>query len=547
MWARNLLFIGLVGGGLVGLRASLFTLPAPPRSVAVNAATPVTDDFQAVVARVDAAFREDWKQQGLKPASRASDLVVARRLALALTGASPSLQEIRQLETVPAKQRVAWWTATLLQDRRHADYWAERLARAYVGTEDGPFIVYRRGRFVSWLSDELHQHTPYGDIVRQLIASEGLWTDRPAVNFISVTVSEAQKKGPDPERLAGRVARAFLGFRLDCAQCHDFPGVLDSFRPDRPDETWRQTDFQGLAAFFGQTWRGIAGIYDAGGDYEMKDRKTDKLKVIAPAVPFLPELLPAQGKRRERLAQWVTHPQNPYFARAAVNRVWALMFGRPLLDTVEPNKLLGEYPLALEALARDFTAHNYDLRRLVQLIAATEVFQLDSAAAHDITDEHELAWAVFPMTRLRPEQVAGSVLQAASVQTVDDRSNVFVRIGRFAGERDFVRRYGDTGEDEFDGRGGTIPQRLILLNGDLVEQKTRGELANAVARIALLAPDDRHAVDTAYLAVLTRRPTAAEADYFARSLEGKTGKDRNRRLEDLYWALINSTEFSWNH
>jgi hypothetical protein len=264
-------------------------------------------------------------------------------------------------------------------------------------------------------------------------------------------------------------------------------------------------------------------------------------------VPFLPELLPAEGKRRERLAAWVTHPKNPYFARAAVNRVWALMFSRPLLDGVEPNRLLSEYPSALETLAADFTAHNYDLRRLVQLIAATEVFQLDSAASHDITDDHELAWAVFPMTRLRPEQVAGSVLQAASVQTVDDRSNVFVRIARFAGERDFVLRYGDTGEDEFDGRGGTIPQRLILLNGALVEQKTRGELANAVARIALLAPDDRHAVETAYLAVLTRRPTPAEADYFVRSLEGKTGQDRNGRLEDLYWALINSTEFSWNH
>jgi hypothetical protein len=546
MWARNLLFIGLIGGGLVMLRASLFTLPAPPRAKAI-AATPVADDFQAVVARVDAAFREDWNKQGLKPAPRASELAVARRLSLALTGTSPALQEIRQIEALPSEQRIAWWTATLLQDRRSADYLAERLARAYVGTEDGPFIIYRRGRFVSWLSDELHHNTSYGEIVRQLIASEGLWTDRPAVNFISVTVSDAQKKGPDPERLAGRVARAFLGFRLDCAQCHDFPGVLASFRPDRPDETWRQKDFQGLAAFFGQTWRGIAGIYDAGGDYELKNRKTDQLEVVAPAVPFLPELLPADGTRRQRLARWVTHPQNPYFARAAVNRVWALMFGRPLLDGVEPNKLLGDYPAALETLASDFTAHNYDLRRLVQLIAATEVFQLDSGADHDITDEHDLAWAVFPMTRLRPEQVAGSVLQAASVQTVDDRSNVFVRIGRFTGERDFVRRYGDTGEDEFDGRGGTIPQRLILLNGSLVEEKTRGELANAVTRIALLAPDDPHAVDTAYLAVLTRRPTRQEADYFLRSLEGKTGKDRNRRLEDLYWALINSTEFSWNH
>ena len=276
MWARNLLFVGLVGGGLVGLRASLFTLPRPPQPAAVMAAAPAGDDFQAVVARVDATFRQDWTKQGLQPAPHASELAVARRLSLALTGTIPSLQEIRQLEAIPAGQRVAWWTAGLLEDRRLADYWAERLARAYVGTEDGPFIVYRRRRFVSWLSDELHHNTPYDEIVRQLIASEGLWTDHPAVNFISVTVSDAQKKGPDPERLAGRVARAFLGFRLDCAQCHDFPACsLLSARP--PDETWKQNDFQGLAAFFGQTWRGIAGIYDAGGDYELENRKTAEI------------------------------------------------------------------------------------------------------------------------------------------------------------------------------------------------------------------------------------------------------------------------------
>jgi hypothetical protein len=544
MWARNLLFIGLVGGGLIGLRASLFTLPAPPRPAVVTASTPADGEFQTVVTRVDATFHHDWTRQGLRPAERASDLAVARRLSLALTGAAPSLQEIRQLETVPADQRLAWWTATLLEDRRFADYWAERLARAYVGTEDGPFIVYRRHRFVSWLSDELHKNISYGDVVRQMLASEGLWTDHPAVNFISVTVTDGKKKGPDPERLAGRVARAFLGFRLDCAQCHDFPSFLGP-RPDNPEEKWKQQDFQGLAAFFGQTWRGISGIYDAGGEFEVEKR--GNLEVVAPAVPFLPELLPADGKRRERLARWVTHPQNPYFARASVNRVWALMFGRPLLDGVEPNQLLAEYPPALEILAQDFTAHNYDLRRLVKLIAATEAFQLDSAADHPITAEHEIAWAVFPMNRLRPEQVAGSILQAASVQTVDDRSGVFIRIARFTGERDFVRRYGDTGEDEFDGRGGTIPQRLIMLNGSLVEQKTREDLANAVSRIALLAPDNRHAVETAYLAVLTRRPTREEADYFVASLEGKTDGDRKRRLEDLYWALINSTEFSWNH
>lgn len=548
MWARNLLFLGLIGVGAVILRASLFTLPAPSAAVANHAAAPPEADLQAVVSQVDAAFRVEWARQGLQPAPRATDLAVARRLSLALTGTTPSLQELRRLETVPEGQRVGYWTAMLLEDRRSADYWAERLARAYVGTEDGPFILFRRNRFVTWLGDELHKNTRYDELVRQLIASEGLWTDKPAVNFISVTVTEGKKKGPDPERLAGRVSRAFLGFRLDCAQCHDFKDILQSYRPDDPDETWKQADFHGLAAFFGQTWRGIAGIYDGPGEYEMA-QPGKKPEVVSPAVPFLPDLLPGenQGTRRQRLAAWVTHPKNPYFARATVNRVWALMLGRPLLETVESNKLLAEYPPVVEILAKDLTDHNYDLRRLVRIIAATEVFQLDSASPDMVTPDHEAAWAVFPMSRLRPEQVAGSIVQAATVQTVDDRANVFVRVGRFFAERDFVKHYGDTGEDEFDGRGGTIPQRLILMNGSLVSDKIKEQVTNAVTRIALLSPTDAHAVETCYLAVLTRRPLREESDYFVKSLEGKKGKERNRRLEDLYWALMNSTEFSWNH
>jgi hypothetical protein len=257
-------------------------------------------------------------------------------------------------------------------------------------------------------------------------------------------------------------------------------------------------------------------------------------------------LLPNDGGRRWRLARWVTDPRNDYFARATVQRVWALMFGRPLEESVEVFKE-GDRPKVLDVLAEDFAAHGHDLRRLIQVIAASEVFRLDSGAEHEITKAHEESWAVFPLTRLRPEQVAGGVLQAASVQTVDAQSHVLVRLARNAGEKEFVKRYGDVGEDEFDGRGGTIPQRLLMMNGNLVHDKTKDEFVNAVNRLASQAPDDRTAVECAYLAVLTRRPTPEEAAHFIAALAEVKGKERNHRLEDLYWVLLNSTEFSWNH
>jgi hypothetical protein len=536
MWKRNLLFLGLVGGGLVLLAANLFPAPAPPRVHAFDPQAFEVSEFQSIVAQINTAFRRQWTEEHLQPAPPAPPAAVARRLSLALTGMIPSLQEIRQFEGQASDQRLPWWLAGIFQDRRYTDYLAERLARAFVGTEQGPFLVYRRRRFVSWLSDELMHNRSYQSLVRELIAADGIWTDRPATNFITVTLDPNNKNRPNPERLAGRVARAFLGIRLDCAQCHNHPFA-----------SWTQKDFQGLAAFFAQVEQGFTGIHEGAGELEVDNKKTGGIDRIPPAVPFLPELQPAEGTRRAQLADWLTDPRNPYFARVTVNRVWALMFGRPLVEPVDDIPTDRDPPRVLQLLAEDFAAHDFDLRRLIQVIAATEVFQLDSAADHEITEAHEKAWAVFPMTRLRPEQVVGSVVQAASLETINSESHILIRFFRAIGEQDFVKRYGDTGEDEFDGRGGTIPQRLLLMNGELVKEKTKDGLFTAATRIGMLAPDDRSAVETAYLAVLTRRPTPAEAEHFERRLAGSQGPERSRRMEDLYWALINSTEFAWNH
>lgn len=529
MWARNLLFIGLVLAGMATLTGALFQ--AQPSRLAhyhVPAQEPLS-----TVDKVNVAFRQQWAEQGLRPAKRASDLAIARRLALALTGSIPSLQEIRMLESLPAEDRLASYVAYLLQDRRYADYWAERLARAFVGTEDGPFLLYRRHRFVSWLSDQLLKNNSYGSMVRAIIASNGLWTDQPATNFVMVTY-DPDKKTPNPERLAGRVARAFLGVRLDCAQCHN-----------HPFEKWKQNDFQGLAAYFGQAQVGLTGLYEGTGDYQIENRKTSTKETVQPGVPFLQELSSHVGNRRQDLAEWVTDRRNPYFSRAMVNRTWALLVGRPLVEPVDG--LPADLPEALTILADDFAEHDYDLARLIRTIAATEVFQLDSASEQEVTDAQEKAWAIFPMTRLRAEQVVGSVLQSASLETLNSDSHILKRFFRFFSEKDFVARYGDTGEDEFDGRGGTIPQRLLLMNGELVKDKTKSFAFNAATRIGWLAPTDAKAVETAYLVVLTRRPTPPEAEHFQARLVGRKGDDRADRMEDLYWTLINSSEFSWNH
>ena len=535
MWAKNLLFLGLIAGGAVTLGVNLL----PPRHVkprtSYDPAAYKQPDFLDTVRHVDQSFQETWTTENVTPAKPADELTIARRLSLGLVGTVPSLEEVRQFEQLPAGERLPWWIDHLMQDKRFADYFGERLARAFVGTEDGPFLLYRRRKFVTWLGAEVAQNRPYDQIVRQVIATEGLWTDKPATNFVSVTAQQEKGNAPNPVRLAGRVTRAFLGLRLDCAQCHNHPFA-----------EWKQKDFESFSAFFGQTHVGFRGIEDGDGKYEVEDPKTQEKRVVEPRVAFAPELLPGHGPLREQLAVWVTHPKNPYFAKAAVNRVWAVLCGQPLVTPIDNLQTDSFQPPALQILAADFAEHGFDLRRLIRVIAQTQVYRLDSQCEHDPGKEAERTWGLFPLTRLRPEQVAGGVLQASSVSTLDAETHIVFRLLRAANENNFVKRYGDSGDDEFDGRGGTIPQRLVMMNGELVSEKVKEGPMTAVTRIKWSAPDDPRAVEVAYLAVLSRRPTPEEAAHFTERLKD-TSASRGEHLQDLFWTLINSTEFSWNH
>ncbi len=131
-------------------------------------------------------------------------------------------------------------------------------------------MKFRRRRFTIWLSDAILENRLYDTVVRDLVADQGLWTDHPATNFVSVTISE-ETEIPDPERLAARVSRAFLGVRLDCAQCHD-----------HPCQPWKQADFRGLAAFFGSVHSNLRGVRDGESMYHPLDRKTKQAVTVEP-------------------------------------------------------------------------------------------------------------------------------------------------------------------------------------------------------------------------------------------------------------------------
>ncbi len=282
----------------------------------------------------------------------------------------------------------------------------------------------------------------------------------------------------------------------------------------------------------------------------MDDKKDGKPVAIEPRVPFLAELDPKVGTRRERLARWVTDPKNPNFSRATANRVWALLFGRPLVEPIDDLPTHGDLPAASDDPGRRFR-----LAR-VRPPPPDPGHRRDRGLRARLGDRGRDRPEFDPRSRLGrlpddpapPRAGRRRPPQAASAETIDADSHILVRLATYGGVNDFVARHGDPGEEEFHQEGSTtITQRLLMMNGDLVQKKIKDDLGNASTRIAILAPDDPKAVEAAYLATLTRRPTPEEAAHFRGRLEGTKGDERKQRMTDLIWALLNSTEFSWDH
>ena len=566
-WRRRLLLIVLaisLFGGITWATSPRAKLLLPTESISST----VDPSIQAVANQVDLAFDAKIAGEGLSKAKLADWRTITRRISLALIGNGLSLEETRVVEQIPEERRAVWWTEYLLKDRRSSDYLAERWTRATVGTNQGPFLLFRRRKYVDWMADHFEKNTPYDVIVRDLLEAKGSWTDSPQVNFLTATMDDTVNKQPDAIRLAGRTSRAFLAQRIDCLQCHnDYLGKVNfsdslseiadptDLETETPSRTGEQADFHQLAAFFSgvKLDNAFVGLRNSEPDYRITYLNDETESSVPTTVPYLRELVPESGDPRHRLAVWVTHPKNKAFARATVNRMWAILFGKPLVEPLDSIPLSGPFPPGMEILADDFSQHGYSLKRLIQTIVCTEVFQRDSrldleSGSEDVDQRHEDHWAVFPLTQLRPEQVAAAIHQACRIQAIDENSSIVSKLELFGGVNDFTKAYGDQGDDEFTQQSVTIPQRLLVMNGAYVSERIKvNPIANAATRIAQLASNDEVAVKTAYLATLNRMPSGAELNAFCDRLKGTKGDSRAQIMGNIFWALINSTEFQWNH
>lgn len=485
---------------------------------------------------IDRLVAEKWESLKLSPSPPADEATFHRRVYLDLIGKLPTPTETTSyLANKSADKRIRL-IDSLLARPEYADYWAQKWADLLrINRDDlGPKPAYH---YHQWLRRSLARNQPYNEFLRELITAQGSGELNGAVNFF--------RAFNDPNDLTVAVSQVFLGVRLECAKCHH-----------HPYEKWGQDDFYGLAAFFPrlQTKKGTGTdvsffIADKG---EVKHPQTKA--IVSPRVllgkPF--ETLPASDPRAH-LADWLAASDNPFVARALVNRVWAQLMGRGLVEPVDDmrdtNPATNE-PL-LEALAQDFVSHGYDVRRLIRTIATSRVYGLSSLPNADNVRDTQyysrayrkrlsaevLLDAVCDVTG-EAESFAGMPPGTRAVELWDHRlpSAFLDTFGRPL--RKTVcqcERLGDT----------TLGQVLHLMNAPQINDK----ISSPGGRVAKLAASERspdELIVELYLAAFSRLPSAAEKDR-GRAAFAQPGATRRTAAEDVLWALMNSAEFVLNH
>ncbi len=530
---------------------------------------------------VDEVIRDAWQKEGITPARPVDDARFFRRASLDITGVIPTEEATQAflVDKAPDKRRRA--IEALLASPGWASQWTNYFDRLLLGREVRGQLIDRDG-FREWLHGRFAKNTPYDRLVFDLITAEGV--TRPAGEGpmgggagmqpagmggmanggsagdlpVNGAVSFLVKFDKTPQDLAGTASRVFLGVQIQCAQCHD-----------HKTEKWKQSDFRSFASCFAETRIRPVGPPAMGGKlrqvevsdeghvaFRKKVRQDPEIKSIADARPAALDGtdFSRADNPRKALAEWMIAPENPWFAKAAVNRVWAHFLGRGFVDPItdfRPGNPV-TLPNLLDRLAADFVAGGYDMKRLVRLITSTEAYQRAAASKGEAGDDK--LWSRFRLEALGPDELLDSLVVATKADVVLDKKAAKNRIDEV--RRQLSKRLTflfDVDEEQdsadFD---GSVSQALFLLNGGFVNENTRAVPGSAVSEVLDLPGGDAEKIRSLYRRALSREPTAAETKVWVKALsEPVAGKNKREAkkaaLEDLFWALLNSSEFTFNH
>ncbi len=537
--------VGLVLGGLwiaasAGAGDSpVARTPAQPRGV-----RGAVGDARALAEQIDRLLAARWSKANVRPARPADDAEFLRRVYLDLVGKIPTAAEACSFLDDPSPDKRTQLVESLLESPAYLSHATESYRSLLLPEADTDGQLRSlMPTFEAWLRKKVAEEAGYHQIVREVLTvrlggrgsrAGNAYDPRAEPSPLAFYVAKDAK----PENLAAGTARTFLGIRLECAQCHNH----------RFDH-WKREEFWGLAAFF-------AGVSKQGKDEgfgpirEVADRRElvipDTSHIVKAA--FLDAKKPQWGRRtsgRELLADWVTAPENPYFARAAVNRIWARFFGTGIVDPVDDfrDDNPPSHPELLDELARQFRSHGYDLKFLIRAITATKAYGLTSAVGRSELAPPSL-FAAMAVRTLSPGQLFESLTQATAFH--DGAGGPYGYEG--VSKQRFVELFTNRDEKPTEGET-TILQALALMNGPFIANVTNLETSDTLAAVAD-APylDTAGRIETLYLAALTRKPRPDELEKLVPYVErGGPSGDRSKALADVFWALLNSPEFRFNH
>ncbi len=503
---------------------------------------------------IDKRVIEQLRRLNLKPSKPSSDSEFIRRVYLDVVGMLPTPQETKAFLADTSETKRDDLIEKLLAQPGFVDYWAYRLSDLFLISSKKLRPLALKA-YYDWLRGEIEKITPWDQLVRQVVAAKGDTLKNGAANFYSIH--------QDPETMAENVSQAFMSLSINCAKCHN-----------HPLEKWTNDQYYSFANLFARVrakgWGGDARSGDGARTLFIADRgdliqpRTGKPQ---PAAPLDGQAIASDSTedRREALADWLTSPENPYFTRSIANRVWANFFGRGIVEPVDDLRIsnpASNEPL-LQAISEHLAKNDYDLKSLMRLILRSETYRRSSTPLPENEGDQKYYSRYYPR-RLMAEVLQDAITSVTRVSpkynriTLSDGSTEGTSLYR-EGTRAlqlsdsavtsyFLKTFGRnereiTCECERSNKPSMV-QVLHLSNGDTLNNNLRSKQSCVNTMITQSNGD---IIDEAYLLCLSRRPSDSERKRLQNIFEVAPETERRGVAEDLFWALMTSREFLFQH
>ncbi len=490
---------------------------------------------------IDKLVHEKLHKLRVIPSGDATDETFLRRVYLDVVGQLPTVEEYHSFMNDKAPNKRAKLVDTLIGRKEFTEMWVMKWAELLQIRSDNQTISYKAALlYHNWLKVRVADNVPFNQVVSELVGSIGGTFGNPATNFYQIE--------RDQLKLSENVAQVFMGMRLQCAQCHN-----------HPFDRWTMDDYYSWAAFFSQIGRkpGVDPreqvVYNrASGETQHKvDGRTMAPKFLGGETPDV------KGKdRREVLGKWLASPENPYFAKNVVNIVWSHFFGVGIIDPVDDVRVSNPAtnPELLDTLAGKFQGeYKYDFRQLVRDICNSASYQRTTTA--NKTNESDLNnFAKARIRRQRAEVMLDTITQVTDTKNKFKGLPLGARAVQIADGQTtdyFLTTFGRATrvtvcscEVKMD---PSLSQALHLMNGPTVSAKI--DQGGVVKNLMAAGKKHEEIIDEIYIKSLTRKATPEEMKQMLQEIKavGEDKAQQNLVLNDIFWAVLNSKEFMFNH